>query len=188
MYNDYELLYLAKENNEDAINILRKKYNSLLYKKAAKYSKRTSLSIKELVSEAEIYFYKAIDTYIDNNTFSTYLNKVLDNNLTNYISRYNNIKNKVLNESVSYEDNDEILIRLSSNKYNPEINLFNEYDYFTLREKIINKLTWKEELIFVLKEQNYTAREISEITDNNLRTVYNIIKRIKDKTIKLMSN
>ena len=32
------------------------------------------------------------------------------------------------------------------------------------------------------------AREISEITDNNLRTVYNIIKRIKDKTIKLMSN
>ena len=66
--------------------------------------------MKELVSEAEIYFYKAIDTYIDNNTFSTYLNKVLDNNLTNYISRYNNIKNKVLNESVSYEDNDEILI------------------------------------------------------------------------------
>ena len=176
MYNDYELLYLAKENNEDAINILRKKYNSLLYKKATKYSKRSSLSIKELVNEAEIYFYKAIDTYIDNNTFSTYLNKVLDNNLTNYISRYNNIKNKVLNESVSYEDNDEILIRLSSNKYNPETNLFNEYDYFTLREKIINKLTWKEELIFVLKEQNYTAREISEITDNNLRTVYNIIK------------
>lgn len=188
MYNDYELLYLAKENNEDAINILRKKYNSLLYKKATKYSKRSSLSIKELVNEAEIYFYKAIDTYIDNNTFSTYLNKVLDNNLTNYISRYNNIKNKVLNESVSYEDNDEILIKLSSNKYNPEINLFNEYDYFTLREKIINKLTWKEELIFVLKEQNYTTREISEITDNNLRTIYNIIKRIKDKTIKLMSN
>ena len=72
--------------------------------------------------------------------------------------------------------------------YNPEINLFNEYDYFTLREKIINNLTWKEELIFVLKEQDYTIREISEITDNNLRTVYNIIKRIKDKTIKLMSN
>ena len=27
MYNDYELLYLAQENNEDAVNELRKKYN-----------------------------------------------------------------------------------------------------------------------------------------------------------------
>lgn len=33
MYNDYELLYLAQENNEDAVNELRKKYNSLLYAK-----------------------------------------------------------------------------------------------------------------------------------------------------------
>ena len=39
-----------------------------------------------------------------------------------------------------------------------------------------------------LKEQNYTVLEISEITGNKLRTVYNIIKRIQDKTIKLMSN
>ena len=30
MYNDYELLYLAQENNEDAVNELRKKYNSCL--------------------------------------------------------------------------------------------------------------------------------------------------------------
>jgi hypothetical protein len=80
------------------------------------------------------------------------------------------------------------ILELESNKYNPEVNLFNDYDYSSLRNKIIEVLTWEEELIFNLKEQNYTVLEISEITGNKLRTVYNIIKRIQDKTIKLMSN
>ena len=126
MYNDYELLYLAQENNEDAVNELRKKYNSLLYAKALSYSRSSHLDIKELLNETELAFYKAIDNYIDKNTFNTYLNKVIDNNLTNYIAKHNVTKNKILNESISYE--------------------------------------------------------------NKLRTVYNIIKRIQDKTIKLMSN
>ena len=97
-------------------------------------------------------------------------------------------KNKILNESISYENNNERILELESNKYNPEVNLFNDYDYSSLRNKIIEVLTWEEELIFNLKEQNYTVLEISEITGNKLRTVYNIIKRIQDKTIKLMSN
>ncbi len=188
MYNDYELLYLAQENNEDAVNKLRKKYNSLLYAKALSYNRSSHIDIKELLNEAELSFYKALDSYIDKNTFNTYLNKVIDNNLTNYIAKHNNTKNKILNESVSYEYNNEKSIGVGSNKYNPEISLFNEYNYFELRQRILNKLTWKEELIFVLKEQNFTASEISKITDNSLRTVYNIIKRIQNKTIKLMSN
>ena len=65
---------------------------------------------------------------------------------------------------------------------------YNCFVYSSLRNKIIEVLTWEEELIFTLKEQNYTVLEISEITGNKLRTVYNIIKRIQDKTIKLMSN
>ena len=164
MYNDYELLYLAQENNEDAVNELRKKYNSLLYAKALSYSRSSHMDIKELLNETELAFYKAIDNYIDKNTFNTYLNKVIDNNLTNYIAKHNVTKNKILNESISYENNNERILELESNKYNPEVNLFNDYDYSSLRNKIIEVLTWEEELIFTLKEQNYTVLEISEIT------------------------
>ena len=53
MYNDYELLYLAQENNEDAVNELRKKYNSLLYAKALSYSRSSHIDIKELLNETE---------------------------------------------------------------------------------------------------------------------------------------
>ena len=129
MYNDYELLYLAQENNEDAVNELRKKYNSLLYAKALSYSRSSHIDIKELLNETELAFYKAIDNYIDKNTFNTYLNKVIDNNLTNYIAKHNVTKNKILNESISYENNNERILELESNKYNPEVNLFNDYEY-----------------------------------------------------------
>ena len=139
MYNDYELLYLAQENNEDAVNELRKKYNSLLYAKALSYSRSSHIDIKELLNETELAFYKAIDNYIDKNTFNTYLNKVIDNNLTNYIAKHNVTKNKILNESISYENNNERILELESNKYNPEVNLFNDYDYSSLRNKNMKK-------------------------------------------------
>ena len=148
MYNDYELLYLAQENNEDAVNELRKKYNSLLYAKALSYSRSSHIDIKELLNETELAFYKAIDNYIDKNTFNTYLNKVIDNNLTNYIAKHNVTKNKILNESISYENNNERILELESNKYNPEVNLFNDYDYSSLRNKIIEGMLSKCGLTF----------------------------------------
>lgn len=188
MDNDYELLYLAQENIDYATEILRSKYDRLLHNKAIIFSTKSLLSKRELFNEAEMAFYKAIDTYMDNYTFSTYVSNVIDNNLLNYIEKYNSIKNKILNESLSYDDNPNILLKFGSNKDNPERNIFNEYDYDYLRERIINKLSWKEELVFCLKEQNYNVYEIAEITDNKPRTVYNIIKRIQDKTIKLMSS
>ena len=45
MYNDYELLYLAKEDIETIINILYKKYKHILYHKAIKYSSNINLEI-----------------------------------------------------------------------------------------------------------------------------------------------
>jgi len=72
---------------------------------------------------------------------------------------------------VSLED-DQIDLGLSLNdeRYNPERLLFEENNYQNLKEK------------------NYTNKEISEITDNSLRTVYNIINRIKNKVSNMVSN
>ena len=62
------------------------------------------------------------------------------------------------------------------------------YNYNKLKKTIISKLTWQEELVFKLKEQNYKPKEISEIIDNNQRTVYNIINRIRKKVSSIVSN
>lgn len=188
MDNEYELLYLVKDGNEDAIEYLRKKYNNLLLYKAKKYSKLFSLDINDLLNECELSFYIATSNYQDKYKFSTYLNAIIDNSLVNYINSYNIKKNTILNEAISYDKSDNNLVQAKSDKYNPEKELFEEYDYNYIKSKIISNLTYREELVFNLKEQAYTPKEIADITDSSLRTIYNIINRIKNKTIKLMSN
>lgn len=185
MYNDYELLYLAKEEKDLIGEILYKKYKGIIYTKAIKYSP-FNLLIEDFINEGKSTLYESIENYQDKYNFSTYLNNCLDNNLSNYRKAVLRNKNKILNEAISFEEIKEI--RTYNDRYNPEISLYEEYDYEELKNKIINKLTWKEELIFTLKEQNYTNKEISEITDNSLRTVYNIINRIKNKVSNIVSN
>ena len=71
------------------------------------------------------------------------------------------------------------------NRYNPEQLFFEISSYNNLKRKIINELTWKEELVFTMREQNFTIEEISQVTDNCIKTVYNIINRIKKKVSNL---
>ena len=187
MYNDYELLYLAGENNEEAINILYEKYKGLIYNKAIKYND-SYLTLQDYLNETLYAFYEAIENYKDKVSFNTYLSKCIDNKLLNYKKSLDRNKNKILNESVPLTEYIDILVSLENNKLNPEEIIIDNLVYNDMRERIINKLTWKEELIFNLKEQNYNLKEIAEITDNNLRTVYNIIDRIKNKVSSIMSN
>ena len=188
MENDYELLYLAKEDIELVVEALYKKYQKLIYSKALKYNSSKS-NLDDYLNEAKLSLYQAVENYQDKNSFIVYLNKCIDSSLSNYTKSLKRNKNKLLNNAISIDDEDNlIIIKEDTNQNSPESLLFQEYEYESLKEKIISKLTWKEELIFTLKIQNYTCKEISEITDNNLRTVYNIINRIKRKVSKLMSN
>jgi len=189
MSNDYELLYLAKENNEDAIKILLDKYRKVLYKKAREYEHIEKTSTEDLLNIAMLSFYTSIENYQDNTKFSTYLNKCIDNSLSNYIKSQKRNKNKILNESISLEDIEDFSPKeLNDIRYNPEIILFNDIEFEELKNKIIEKLTWKEELIFTLKIQNYTPKEIADITDNSIKNIYNTIKRIQTKVVGVMSN
>ena len=156
MDNDYELLYLAKEDTENIVDILYEKYKKVLYSKALKYSS-SNLNIEDYLNEARLSL--------------------------------NRNRHKILNESISI-DNEEVDLKLKINdeRYNPERILIEEEEYLEFRDEILNKLTWKEELILTLKEQNYTNKEIAEITGSKLRTVYNITSRIQNKIANLMSN
>lgn len=188
MDNDYELLYLAKEDTENIVDILYKKYKGFLYSKALKYSS-SSLTLEDYLNEAKLSLYQAVENYQDNCTFITYLNTCIDNNLSNYRKNLNRNKYRTLNEAISIDDEEiELGLQTNDERYNPEKILLEEITYIELKSKIIDRLTWKEELVFNLKEQNYTIKEISKITDNSLRTVYNIISRIQNKVNKIVSN
>ena len=186
MENDYELLYLAKEDIDRVVEVLYKKYKGIIYSKVIKFSP-SNIFIDEYLNEAILSLYEAVEHYQDRYKFSTYLNNCIENRLLNYRKTSERNKHKLLNNAISFEAK-EIQLYLDNNDYNPERIVLEELEYKELRKKILSKLNWKEELIFTLKEQNFTNKEISEITDNSLRTVYNIIKRIQLKVSNLVSN
>lgn len=188
MNNDYELLYMAGEDKELVEQLLYKKYKNLIYWKARKYSS-SSIFFEDYLNEAILAFYEAVDNYQDKYKFITYLNTCIDRNLLNLRKALNRKRYKTLNESIGIEDVDitKTIIEVED-KNNPEKLLIEESNYNELKNKIINNLTWEEELVFLLKEQNYTNKEISEVTDNKLKTVYNIINRIQRKMSKIVSN
>lgn len=189
MDNDYELLYLAKDD-DTVKKVIYEKYKNLIYKKSKKYSQISSNTNKldDYINEATLALYETIDNYKDTTPYIIYLNTCIENSLKNLLKKEYAKKSKALNESISINNNDNYLIKSEENKYNPEAILFEEFDYDNLRNLILNKLTWQEELIFNLKEQSYNTKEIAEIIDNNQRTVYNIINNIRKKVSSIVSN
>lgn len=187
MLDDYELLYLASENNEDAINFLLEKYSKTIYLKSLKYCD-TNNDIDDYINEGILAFYESMESYNEKTKFTTFLNACLDRKLLNYRKLQDRKKYSLLNNAISLEDQ-----KISENSYidnrnNPELVLLNNEDYTYLRNKLLKKLDYNEELIFLLKEQNFSIKEISIIIDKKIEVIYRIIKRIKLKTKELMSN
>ncbi len=182
MCDEYELLYLAGENNEYAIKELLKKYYNFLYSKAVKNCKIWN-NFDDYMNEMILGFYNAIDNYNGDSKFITYLNACLDYKAHNYSILSNRKKHSILNNAISIEE----ITNISSDedKYNPEKILLEEQDYLTLKRKIKRKLTSQEELVFSLKEQGFSIKEISKILDKKVQTVYKYYENIKRKAGKL---
>lgn len=181
MNNDYELLYLAKED-EQVEEIISRKYKNLIDKKVRRYSDKNTE--EEYRNEALLTLHKAVQNYKENVPFIIYLNKCLTNSLRTKSKEINTKKN-IISLSIEYP---RVYNKLVSSDTNPEIVLLREYNYRTLKEKIIKKLTWEEELVLNLTEENYTPKEIAQIIDNNQKNVYNIIRRIRRKVSNIVSN
>lgn len=184
---DNELLYLANEKNDDAINELFAKYNGFVYHKAIKYMISEQYK-DDFINEAILCFYEVVYSYTDkeNTKFITYLNSCLERRMINFRKRNLRNKHSPLNNAVSLDGIEEFE-QVNTNN-NPDLIIMDNYLYEKLKKKILNKLNNREELVFILKEQNFSTKEIADIIDLKYADIYNIIKTIRNKVRKIMSN
>lgn len=186
MPEDYELLYLAKENNEHATDILLKKYYHKIWFKAKKACSK-SRDIDDYLNEGLLCFYESITSYVDNSKFSTYLSKMLTNRLINYKVLQERKKYSILNEAFLIDNYEEIPAKnLKDSNLDPELIIEENENYQILKNRIISSLNPNEEIILNLIEQNFTIKEISNIMDIKNQKVYNIINKIRLKVSKIM--
>ena len=107
-YNDYEILYMIGENDDDTFNLLYKKYYPLILKYSRKYEKtfkKFGYELDDIMQIGYISLYKAVRKYkyYSENMFYTFLIKLLNNDYNIEYNKCRNYKNKCLNDSISYD-------------------------------------------------------------------------------------
>ena len=187
-YNDNELLYYVNEANEEATEIIYKKYEPLinnLARKIINYCKNSGVEINDLVQEGMLGLSKALEQYKDNKdaSFYTFAKTCIERKM---ISAARRQKHKILNDSLSIESTDEegnniCEYLLSDDKSNPETMLLNIEREKDILNKASHILTDFEIQVFELKINGFNYKEISEVLDRDVKAIDNALQRIKTK-------
>jgi len=190
--NDYELIMLYREDDENAKNILFYKYKfiiDILIKKYNKYLTSLNIDYQEIYSECLVGFSDGLNSFRENKdaTLPTFITLCIERRLGNIIRKYNRDKYKGLKDTYSldymYKDSDMRLMDIISDEYehDPLKNITEEEGYIELVNGIKEKLTDKEFEVFVLMIRGLSYVEISKILNNTSKQIDNTIQRIKSK-------
>lgn len=170
-YNDYELLYLTSEKNEEALNILFDKYDMMITKKANNF--RNILNFDDLCQEGKMVLIKAIQKFNEkyNKTFTRYFEMLITHRFIDLV-RIKQREKKII------EFNDEKVD-------NYQVGFDNKIDQLILKEAVnINyqKLSNFEKKVFKYKYlENLKVLEISNKLSTKPENISNAIQRIKRK-------
>ena len=186
-YNDYELIEYINEGNEEANNILIKKYEPLIIKIATKmlpYCKNNGLEKNDLIQEGMVGLSHALDRYQEqkDTLFYTYAKTCIERKIISVVIGSNRNKNKILNESISYDNEENLLLKfMSDTKQTPEEAVLNVAIEEDLVNRINEVLTDLEQQVFTLLINGFKYKEIAEILDKDQKSIDNAIQRIKTK-------
>lgn len=182
-YNDFELVSLAQEGNEDAINIIYQKYKPIIIKKsknAIMYATHHGIEINDIMQEGFIGLDEAIKRFSqeDTATFYTFALLCIDRKIVNYLRKMTQSKNRILNDAVAIDDTVERVVR---DNIDIELALISKNNREDLINKINECLTEFEREVFKMKIKGYTFDEIANTLNKDVKSIYNTFHRIKMK-------
>ena len=186
--NDNELLSYAAEGNEDANNLIIKKYEPLINKMASRMLRGCpylGIELSDLIQEGMIGLNHAIGYYNEQKdiTFFTYAKTCVERKLISYIISAKTLKNKNLNDSISFDGDEDGTLEylLKDEASNPETIVMSEEETKDIINHVRSKLTDLEAQVFDLMLSYFSYREIAEILDKEPKQIDNAIYRIKVK-------
>ena len=187
-YNDYELVALAREGNEDAINIIYQKYKPLIINKskdAIYVANHHGLEISDIMQEGYMALEEAIQNFSesDNASFYTFAMLCIDRNIINFIRKNTKSSNRLLNDASPIDD------YVEKNMID-EASLEFSFIYRDTEEELISKVrknfTDFEDKVFNYKMDGYSFEEIANTLNKDLKSIYNTFHRIKSKIKKII--
>ena len=181
--NDFELVYLAQEGNEEAINSLYQKYKPIIVKKsknAIMYATHHGIDINDIMQEAYIGFDEAIRNFSQDEkaSFYTFALLCVDRKIANYLRKTTGSKGKILNDAITIDDT---LEKVLGDGLDIEYNLIDKDVDNELITSIKKNLTDFEKRVFDLKLKDYSFEEIAKLLNKDVKSIYNTFQRIKSK-------
>ena len=194
--NDYEIMYMVEENNDEASSLIYEKYKPIIQsiaRKKYKNNKNLGLELEDFIQEGYYGLYSAIKNYNpnNNNLFYTYAVISINSKINNLIYTNTNYKNKALNDSISlYKelDDDGFLIDFIEDKKAllPDVELVNKENISKIKN-FIYSLPLLEASILELYYNNFKYKEIASLLHLSIRKVEYILDKIRKNKVEKMS-
>jgi len=190
--NDYEVMYLIEEQDENAKDLLFEKYKPIVVKMAAHYkndAKRCGLDIDDLIQEGYLGLYNAIQTFDSNNDvlFYTYALISIRSKILNILTVKSAIKHRALNYGISLSkvvspDQETCLIDVldDKNAILPHL-MVEENEIIEIIHRFLLSLSFNQSLVFELKLNGFKNSDIVQLLDMSPKSVNNTIFQIRKK-------
>lgn len=161
-YNDYELLYLMNEFDEEAEKIFYEKYTNLIKMRIYKFRIKERYQ-EDFLQEGLYMLFVATRMYNEysKKTFNKYFDLILQRRFIRLLAQ-----EKHYFYEVDLHD-DELMLA------DPNTFVYDEMNY--------NSLSSFEEKVLDMKKKNYRPREIAKLLKCDVKSVYNCLCRIKNK-------
>ena len=192
--NDYELIYLIRNKDDESLNILFDKYSPVVMSIAHKYynSYRRG-DMDDYIQEGFVGLNRAIDSYDEskNVLFYTYACICIKTHIQAYCNKMVAKKVSINYETISldyYNDGKPLNNIVSDNSvYDQETYMI---DYSNMKEltNFKNDLDIEHSAVFELRCNGFKYKEIAELLDITLRTAQCYMQYCKVKLKKCMND
>lgn len=189
-FNDYEVMYLVEENDENAKDVLYEKYRPLIVSIASQYQKEAKeygIELDDLVQEGFIGLYSASKNYNSkmNVKFYTYALVSIRSKILNCLNTKNTYKHIYLNQSISLfqplADFNQFTLMDALEDKNAVIPHFlvEESEFEDNIKTYLYSLDFPHSLVFELKINGFRNVDISKLLDFSTKKVSNILFSIR---------
>lgn len=189
---EQEIISLAKINDNEAIEILIKKYRNIIFTTMREYSLYLKgMELDDFIQEGNLGILKAIKYFDENKNvkFSSFVRLCIKSELISFVKKYSSKKHEILTDIIycrKFTDkgeaygliNDEIY---GSDKDNPEKILFIKELFKEIKVFLEKELSMFEQKIFILLAKGYSYNEICILLKNKPKKIDNTIQRIRQK-------